>query len=63
MAKKTLIEAFDEDFTKEIKNARTHAEAYDRAMQKFEDDHGFTPFPSYDSFRKAKERSRKKKVS
>ncbi len=60
MAKKTLLEVFDDNFSREMKGAKTNVEAYDRAMQKFEDEHGFSAFPSYDSFRKAKERQRKK---
>jgi len=60
MAKKTLLDVFDEDFAREIRQARNNPEAYEKATEKFERDHGFVPFESYDVFRKKKERKRKK---
>jgi hypothetical protein len=57
---KTLFEVFNEDFSKEARQAKNYPEAYDRAIANFETRHGFTPFGSYDSFRKKKERSRRK---
>ena len=59
MAKRSLIDAFNDDFVREIKQARNYPEAYERATEKFERDHGFTAFDSYDSFRKKRDRRRK----
>jgi hypothetical protein len=56
---KNLLQAFDEDFIREMKQARSNPEAYERATQKFEQQHGFTAFNSYDSFRKKKKRGLK----
>lgn len=56
---KTLLQLFDEDFTNELKEVRKNFDAYERATKKFEQQHGFVPFESYDSFRKKKERKRK----
>lgn len=61
MAKRRLIDVFDEDFTRELKQASNNPEAYERATQKFEKQHGFEPFENYDSFRMQKQRARKKK--
>lgn len=58
MAKRTLIDAFNDDFVREIKQARNYPEAYEKATEKFEQQHGFTAFESYDSFRKKKERKK-----
>jgi len=58
MAKRSLIEAFNEDFIREINQARNYPEAYERATEKFEERHGFIAFESYDSFRKKKERKK-----
>lgn len=55
---RTLLEAFNDDFSREIKQARNYPEAYEKATQKFEEQHGFTAFDSYDSFRKKKARKR-----
>ncbi len=60
MRRRTLLDAFSEDFSREIQQARNYPEAYERATQKFESDHGFSAFDSYDSFRKKVERKRKK---
>lgn len=58
---KTLIEAFDDVFAKEVRRARNYSEAYERAAQDFQNTHGFVaPFDGYDSFRKKKERSKKR---
>lgn len=57
---KTLLQKFDEDFLKELRDVRRNLDAYERATQKFEDEHGFIAFDSYDSFRKKKARNRKK---
>lgn len=57
---RSLLEVFNEEFTKEIKQARNYPEAYERATQKFELAHGFEPFESYDSFRLKKSRGRKR---
>lgn len=56
---KTLMDVFNEDFAREIRQARNYPEAYDKATEKFELAHGFTAFDSYDSFRKKKERNKK----
>lgn len=60
MAKKSMLEAFDDDFAREIMQARNHPEAYEKATEKFEQQHGFTAFESYDSFRAKKARKRKR---
>lgn len=60
MAKRRLIDVFDEDFARELRQATNNPEAFDRATEKFEREHGFVPFESYDSFRNKKLRSRKK---
>jgi hypothetical protein len=52
MAKRTLLDAFSDEFSREIRQARNYPEAYERATQNFERDHGFSAFDSYDSFRK-----------
>lgn len=57
--KRSLLDVFDDAFAREIKQARNHPEAYERATQKFEQEHGFTAFDGYDSFRKKKSRRRK----
>jgi len=58
---KNLFDAFNEDFEKEIKQIRSNPLAYEKATLAFEQKHGFTPFPSYDSFRKRQERKRKRR--
>jgi len=55
---KTLFEVFNEDFSKEIKKARNYPEAYEKATEKFELNHGFTPFNSYETFRRKKKKPR-----
>lgn len=58
---KTLLEAFEEVFSKEVRSSRNYSEAYKKAASNFQDAHGFAaPFESYGSFRKKKERSKKK---
>lgn len=57
---RTLLDAFNDDFAKEIRQARNYPEAYERASRRFEQDHGFTAFESYDSFRKKKERRKRR---
>lgn len=56
---KTLLQKFDEDFVRELREVRRNPDAYERATQKWESEYGFTPFESYDSFRKKKQRKRK----
>jgi hypothetical protein len=56
MAKRTIVEAFDDYFTRELKAVRRNEDAYDRATEKFEREHKFTAFNSYDSFRLKKKR-------
>jgi hypothetical protein len=51
---KTLYEVFSEDFAREIRQARNYPEAYEKATQKFEEQHGFTAFNSYETFRRKK---------
>jgi hypothetical protein len=58
MAKRNIIDAFDDYFTKELKAVRRNEDAYDRATAKFEQQHQFTAFDSYDSFRLKKKRQR-----
>lgn len=53
------MDAFVDDFYKELKQARTHPDAFDRASDVFEKRHGFTAFDDYDSFRRKKKRSRR----
>lgn len=57
--RKSFVDALDDYFTKELKQARSNEAAYDAATQRFEEDHGFTVPYTYDSFRKKK---RKKKT-
>lgn len=58
---KTLLEAFDDVFSKEVRSSRNYSEAYERAASNFQNAHGFAaPFEGYDSFRKKKERSKKR---
>jgi predicted esterase YcpF (UPF0227 family) len=57
--RRTLLDAFADEFSKEIKNARNYPEAYERASEKFESNHGFQAFESYESFRKKKDRRRR----
>jgi len=54
--RKTLLQAFDEDFIREVKKARNHPEAFEKASEEFEKKHDFVAFDSYESFRKKKER-------
>ncbi len=60
MAKRSLLEVFNDDFAREIKQARNYPEAYEKANEKFELQHGFIAFDSYDSYRKRKQRKLKK---
>jgi hypothetical protein len=57
---KTLLQAFDEYFTKELKAVTKNEDAYDRATEKFEKDYELKAFNSYDSFRLKKKRGRDK---
>ncbi len=59
MAKRSLLEAFDDDFVRELRQARNYPEAFELASQKFEDIHKFVAFDSYDSFRKKKSRRKR----
>jgi len=56
---KTLFSVFDEDFVREIKQARNYPEAYEKASQKFEERHGFTAFNSYETFRSKKRKAKR----
>jgi hypothetical protein len=59
---KSLLEYFDDEFVRELKQARNYPEAYEKATQRFEKEHGFAvPFNGYDSFRLKKSRKRKRK--
>lgn len=60
MAKRSLIEVFNDDFVREITQARNYPEAYEIASEKFERQHGFAAFDSYDSFRLKKTRRLRK---
>jgi len=51
---KTLFEVFNEDFIREIRQARNNPEAYEKATEKFEQRHGFIAFNSYETFRRKK---------
>ena len=55
---KTAFEAFNEDFFRELKQARNQTEAYERATNKFEQQHGFVAVTSFDSYRKRRDRKR-----
>lgn len=58
---KTLLQAFDDVFSKEVRCSRNYSEAFERAASNFQNTHGFSaPFEGYDSFRKKKERSKKR---
>jgi hypothetical protein len=56
---KTLLDAFNDTFSRQINQAKTYQDAYEKASQQFEKEHGFTAFESYDSFRKKKSRRRR----
>lgn len=56
---RSLMEVFDDAFQREIKQARTYPEAYEKATMAFEKDHGFPAFSSYDAYRMRKKRKRK----
>lgn len=61
---KRLLEAFNEDFVRELKYARNHPEAYDRAAERWERERGIeVPCKGYDSFRMKKQRERKRRKS
>lgn len=53
---KTLFDAFHDKFSKEIKQAKNYPEAYEKASQKFLDEHKFVAFNSYETFRRRKKR-------
>lgn len=59
--KRTLLDVFDVEFTTELRQVRRNEEAYDKATARFEEQHGFTPFDNYDSFRKKKQYKRKRR--
>lgn len=52
---------FDEDFLRELRHTRKYPDAFDIINKRWQDEHGFTPFESYDSFRMQKQRKRKRK--
>lgn len=56
---KSMLQKFDEDFLRELRGVRRNADAFELANQKWQDEHGFVAFESYDSFRKKKARKRK----
>lgn len=58
MMAKTLFQVFEENFVKEIRQARNYPEAYERASERFEEQHGFTAFNSYETFRKKKKKGK-----
>jgi hypothetical protein len=58
---RSLLEVFDDDFLRELKEARRHPDAFWRTSVKWIEQHGFAPFESYDSFRKKKSRKMKRK--
>lgn len=60
MAKKP-IDALDEYFFKELREARNNPEAYQRATEKFEQQHNLSAPCSYDSFRMRQLRKKNKK--
>lgn len=53
---KTPIEALDDYFFKELKQARNYPEAYQKATERFEREHNLSAPCSYDSFRQSKKR-------
>lgn len=59
MAKRSLLEVFNDDFFREVKLSKNYPEAFEKATEKFETQHGFVAFNSYDSFRKKKDRRRR----
>jgi len=56
---RTLLDVFTDDFIREIKQARRYPDAFEMANEKFEKQHGFIAFDSYDSFRMKKSRNKK----
>jgi hypothetical protein len=61
LMRRTLLDVFNDDFARELNQARNYPDAYEKATEKFEQQHGFTAFDSYDSFRKKKERKSKRR--
>lgn len=57
---KQLIDLLDDYFARELRNATNRIEAYESAVEKFERDRGVSAPPSYDAFRKRKERKRRR---
>lgn len=60
MEKRTLLDVFDDAFCHELRQCRTNPEAYERASERFEKEHGFEPFSNYESFKQKKLYRRKK---
>lgn len=58
---KTVFDAFSEEFFRELREARSSIDAYERATEKFEKKYNLEAFKNYDSFRKRNERKRNKK--
>lgn len=56
---KSLIQAFNDEFTKQLSGAKNYQEAYDKASDEFKKKHDFEAFGSYDSFRKKRDRSKR----
>lgn len=56
---RSLLDVFNEDFIREIREARKYPDAFYRANEKFADKHGFEAFPSYEAFKKKRYRKRK----
>ena len=56
---KTPNEALDEYFFKELKNARSNPDAYDKASKLFEQQHNLAPPITYDAMRMRHARNKK----
>lgn len=56
---KSLFSVFDEDFIREIREARNYAEAFEKANEKFTNRHGFPAFNSYETFRSKKRKAKR----
>lgn len=58
---KRLFDKFEEYFHDELKSSPTYTAAFNQASKKFEQQHGFQAYDSYDPFRKNRERRLKKR--
>ena len=57
---KRLIDRFSEDFDQNLSNEISREETFNRAKKQFESKCGFTPYRSYNSYKAARSRDRRK---